>query len=25
VTGTDDCREGLASFAERRPPVFRGW
>jgi 2-(1,2-epoxy-1,2-dihydrophenyl)acetyl-CoA isomerase len=25
VTGTEDCREGLASFAERRPPVFRGW
>ncbi len=25
ITGTDDCREGLASFAERRPPVFRGW
>lgn len=25
VTGTDDCREGLASFAERRPPAFRGW
>jgi 2-(1,2-epoxy-1,2-dihydrophenyl)acetyl-CoA isomerase len=25
VTGTDDCREGLAAFAERRPPVFRGW
>jgi 2-(1,2-epoxy-1,2-dihydrophenyl)acetyl-CoA isomerase len=25
VTGTDDCREGLAAFVERRPPVFRGW
>jgi 2-(1,2-epoxy-1,2-dihydrophenyl)acetyl-CoA isomerase len=25
VTGTDDCREGLAAFAERRAPVFRGW
>ncbi len=25
VTGTDDCREGLASFAERRPPAFLGW
>ncbi len=25
VTGTEDCREGRASFAERRSPVFRGW
>jgi 2-(1,2-epoxy-1,2-dihydrophenyl)acetyl-CoA isomerase len=25
VTGTEDCHEGLAAFAERRPPLFRGW
>lgn len=25
VTRTEDCREGLAAFSERRPPVFRGW
>ena len=25
VTGTDDCKEGLAAFAERRTPQFRGW
>jgi len=25
VTATEDSREGLASFAERRPPQFNGW
>lgn len=25
VTYTDDMKEGIASFVERRPPVFKGW
>jgi 2-(1,2-epoxy-1,2-dihydrophenyl)acetyl-CoA isomerase len=25
VVGTDDCREGLRAFVERREPKFRGW
>jgi len=25
VSGTEDSREGTASFVERRPPAFRGW
>jgi 2-(1,2-epoxy-1,2-dihydrophenyl)acetyl-CoA isomerase len=25
ITGTEDSREGLMSFAERRPPQFKGW
>ncbi len=25
VTTTEDCGEGLAAFAQRREPVFKGW
>lgn len=25
ITGTEDCQEGLAAFAQRRTPEFRGW
>jgi 2-(1,2-epoxy-1,2-dihydrophenyl)acetyl-CoA isomerase len=25
VTGTDDSKEGVASYVERRPPEFKGW
>ena len=25
VTGTEDSKEGISSFVERRPTEFKGW
>jgi 1,4-dihydroxy-2-naphthoyl-CoA synthase len=25
INGTEDAREGMMSFVERRPPDFKGW